>query len=124
MEAPVLASHNLTDTIALLSRTPAALDALLRDLPELWTGRNEGDNSWSVYDVVGHLIHGEHTDWMPRARMILQFGETRAFEPFDRFAQQLESEGNVTGPAPGRIRYGTGQEPRGPARTESPARGT
>jgi hypothetical protein len=85
--------HNLDHTIQLLARTPASLDALLRDLPQAWTSRNEGENTWSAFDIVGHLIHGERTDWMPRAKMILQFGETRAFEPFDRFAQARESEG-------------------------------
>src|SRR6266700_6864692 len=89
--------HNLQHTISLLSRTPAALDALLRDLPEEWTLRNEGENSWSAYEVVGHLIHGERTDWMPRAKMILQFGESRAFDPFDRWAQARESEGKSLG---------------------------
>ena len=89
--------HNLPDTIALLTRTPATLDALLRDLPERWTLQNEGDNTWSAFDVVGHLIHGERTDWMPRARMILHFGEAQAFEPFDRWAQQRESQGKSLG---------------------------
>lgn len=85
--------QNLDNTIALLARTPAALDALLRDLPETWTSRNEGGDSWTAFDVVGHLIHGEHTDWMARARMILEFGETKSFVPFDRRAQFRESEG-------------------------------
>jgi hypothetical protein len=85
--------HNLPDTIAVLGRTPAALDALLRDLPDLWTRRNEGGDTWTVFDVIGHLIEGERTDWMPRARIIMQFGETRAFDPFDRLAQQRESAG-------------------------------
>jgi len=85
--------HNLGNTIALLTRTPAAFNALLRDLPETWTLRNEGGNTWTAFDVVGHLIHGERTDWMPRAKLILQFGETRAFEPFDRLAQERESQG-------------------------------
>jgi hypothetical protein len=76
--------QNLDDTLALLSRTPAALNALLRDLPEKWTHRNEGGNTWSAFDVVAHLIYGEQTDWIPRARIILQFGETQSFEPFDR----------------------------------------
>ena len=88
---------NLEHTLSLLARTPAALNALLRDLPEAWTLRNEGENTWSAYDIVGHLIHGERTDWMPRARMILEFGETRAFEPFDRWAQARESEGKSLG---------------------------
>lgn len=86
-------THNLPDTIALLSRTPTALNALLRDLPDSWTLRNEGENTWSVYDVVGHLNHGERTDWLPRVKRILEFGETKAFDPFDRWAQVRESQG-------------------------------
>jgi DinB superfamily len=89
--------HHLPNTMALLTRTPAALNALLRDLPETWTLRNEGENTWSAFDVVGHLIHGERTDWMPRARMMLQLGETKAFEPFDRWGQERESEGKSLG---------------------------
>lgn len=89
--------HNLQYTISLLSRTPAALNAFLRDLPEAWTLCNEGEKTWSPFDIIGHLIHGERTDWMPRAKMIVQFGETRAFEPFDRWAQQRESEGKSLG---------------------------
>ena len=87
----------LQQTIALLSRTPSALNALLRDLPDAWTVHNEGDKSWSPYDIVGHLIHGERTDWMPRARMILEQGENRAFDPFDRLAQERESQGKSLG---------------------------
>ena len=89
--------HNLRDTISLLTRTPAALDALLRELPEAMTLRNEGEGTWTAFDVVGHLIHGERTDWMPRARMILEYGESRAFEPFDRLAQMQESQGKSLG---------------------------
>ncbi len=89
--------HNLPQTIALLTRTPATLNALLRNLPETWTFRNEGENTWSAFDVVGHLIHGERTDWMPRAKMVLQFGETKAFEPFDRLGHVLESRGKSLG---------------------------
>jgi hypothetical protein len=85
--------HDLQDTVALLARTPSTLNAFLRDLPETWTRRNEGEETWSVFDIVGHLIHGERTDWMPRARMILEFGESQAFEPFDRLAQERESQG-------------------------------
>jgi len=84
---------NLPNTISLLSRTPVALNAFLRDLPEAWTSCNEGANTWSAFDIVGHLIHGERTDWMPRAKMILQFGETQSFVPFDRWAQDRESQG-------------------------------
>jgi len=87
--------QNLEQTLSLLARTPATLNALLRDLPELWTFRNEGGDSWTAFDVVGHLIHGERTDWIPRVRRILEFGETRAFEPFDRLAQKRESQGKT-----------------------------
>ena len=88
-----MTEHNLQDTIVLLARTPAALKRLLRDLPEPWTHHNEGQNTWSAFDVVGHLIHGERTDWMPRAKMVLKFGEDRAFDRFDRLAQFHESPG-------------------------------
>ncbi|HEV7968813.1 MAG TPA: DinB family protein [Candidatus Acidoferrales bacterium] len=89
--------HNLQHTISLLSRTPSTLDALLRDLPEPWTLRDEGEKTMSAFDVVGHLIHAERTNWIPRARMVLQFGETQAFEPFDRWAQLRESQGKSLG---------------------------
>ena len=85
--------HNLQHTISLLARTPATLDALLRDLPEEWTMRNEGGNTFNAFDVIGHLIQGERADWMPRAKRILQFGESRAFDRFDRRAQERESQG-------------------------------
>ena len=76
--------HNLEETVALLARTPDVLNSLLRGLPEIWTKRNEGAGSWSPFDVVAHLIHAEYEDWIPRARTILDHGETRAFAPFDR----------------------------------------
>ncbi len=89
--------HNLQNTISLLTRTPAALNTLLHDLPETWTLRNEGENTWSAFDIIGHLIHGERTDWMPRARIVLQFGETQAFEPFDRLGHVREMQGKSLG---------------------------
>ena len=85
--------HDLRQTVALLTRTPAALNALLRGLPDTWTMRNEGDNTWSVFDVVGHLIHGERAEWMPRVRIVLRFGESKTFETFDRGAQFQDSRG-------------------------------
>ena len=88
---------NIQDTIALLARTPATLDALLRGLPERWTQRNEGDNTWTAWDVVGHLVHGEQKDWLPRVRRIMKDGESIAFEPFDRTAQERESKGRSLG---------------------------
>jgi len=89
---------NLADTVALLSRTPATLDLWLRGLPDSWVRSNEGlsndgSDTWSAFDIVGHLIAGERNDWMPRARIILEKGEARPFDPFDRFAQARESQG-------------------------------
>jgi hypothetical protein len=84
---------SLNDTIALISRTPATLNTLLRDLPESWTRRNEGGDTFSAFDLVGHLIHGEHVDWIPRIRIILEQGEARPFDRIDRFAQSRESQG-------------------------------
>lgn len=88
---------DLHDTISLLTRTPAVLDALLRDLPETWTHRNEGESTWTAFDVVAHLIHAERTDWIPRTKTILQFGETQAFAPFDRLGHVRESQGKSLG---------------------------
>jgi hypothetical protein len=92
-----LTEFSLTEALAILTRTPATLNALLRGLPDLWVLHNEGSDggkdSWSAFDIVGHLIVGDRTDWMPRARIILENGETRPFDPFDRFAQQKESQG-------------------------------
>ena len=76
----------LAETTQLLGRTPATLTALVGGMPESWLKCTEGAGTWSAYDVVGHLIHGEMTDWIPRARMILEHGESKAFEPFDRVA--------------------------------------
>ncbi len=85
----------LDHAIDILSRTPAVLRALLHGLPAEWTMSNEGEQTWSPFDVLGHLIHGEQTDWIPRARIILQDGEGRAFEPFDRYAQFEASKGKT-----------------------------
>jgi len=85
----------LDEAVAILSRTPATLDALLRGLPEGWIAANEGGGTWSPFDVIGHLIHGEKTDWVPRAKIILEHGDARPFEKFDRFAQFAESEGRT-----------------------------
>ncbi len=86
---------DLDKAIAVLSRTPATLATLLRDLPRDWIANNEGSDTWSPFDVIGHLIHGERADWIPRARIILQHGESRPFDPFDRFAQFEESRGKT-----------------------------
>ena len=78
---------------AVLERTPATLRAMLAGLPPDWTDATEGPETWSPYVVVGHLIHGERTDWIPRARIILAQGADRRFTPYDRFAQFRESQG-------------------------------
>jgi hypothetical protein len=88
-----LTEFSLDEAIAVLTRTPATLDALLRGMPDIWVRRNEGTDTWSPFDIVGHLVVGERTDWMPRARIILEKGEARPFDPFDRFAQAKESQG-------------------------------
>lgn len=88
-------AYNVDETVALLARTPAVLDALLRGLPEVWTGGTEGAGSWSPFDVVAHLIHAERENWIPRARVILDFGETKAFEAFDREGNFRECQGNT-----------------------------
>lgn len=78
-------SPSLADIRAILERTPGTLRSLLSGLPPGWLAAQEGPGTFSPVDVVGHLIHGEKTDWIPRARLILEHGESRAFEPFDRF---------------------------------------
>jgi len=87
-------SLRLEDAVAVLKRTPETLNSLLAGLPDTWIKATEGPATWSPYDVIGHLIHGERTDWIPRARHILA-GETRPFEPFDRTAQFRESAGKT-----------------------------
>lgn len=83
----------LSHAIAVLERTPAAFRALLAGLPEPWTTANEGPGTFSARDNVGHLLHGERTDWIPRIRLILAQGPERRFAPFDRFAHTTESAG-------------------------------
>jgi hypothetical protein len=92
MEATFV-QYRLDQSIEILSRTPSTLRALLEGLSEPWIRATEGEGTWSAFDVVGHLIHGERTDWIGRARIILDEGESRVFEPFDRFAQERESQG-------------------------------
>jgi len=85
---------NLDDAVAVLERTSATITAMLDGLPDTWITATEGEGTWSPYDVIGHLIHGEKTDWIPRTRHILS-GDKRPFEPFDRNAQFTESEGRT-----------------------------
>ncbi len=80
----VTTTHSLQQTVCLLARTPGTLNALLRDLPDEWTRRNEGEGTWSAFDIVAHLIHAERTDWMVRVNALLQFGPAHTFASFDR----------------------------------------
>ncbi|MEA2766274.1 MAG: hypothetical protein QOK07_2678 [Gemmatimonadaceae bacterium] len=81
----------LEDAIPVLERTPAVLSALLTELPDSWLRASEGPDAWSPSQIIGHLINGERTDWIPRARIILKQGSYRRFEPFDRSAE-LDSD--------------------------------
>jgi hypothetical protein len=83
---------SLAEATGVLTRTPATLNALLRGLPNTWVRCNEGKDTWSAFDILGHLIFGERTDWMPRVRIVLEYGEARPFDPFDRFAQSTGSQ--------------------------------
>ena len=85
----------IDEAIAILTRTPSILDALLRGLPPSWTLAHEGGETWSPFDVIGHFIHGEQADWIPRAKIILTHGDTRAFDRFDRLAQFTASAGRT-----------------------------
>jgi hypothetical protein len=85
--------HRLDHTIALLERTPGALEELLRGLPIEWTDANEGGDSWSPREIVAHLAHGDRTDWMPRVRHLLEFGESQLFPRFDRVGQRQAMDG-------------------------------
>ena len=89
-------SFDLSEGIAVLERTPGTLRSMLAGLTGAWTDAiTEGAESWSPYVIVGHLIHGERTDWIPRARIILDQGASRTFTPYDRFAQFQESKGKT-----------------------------
>jgi hypothetical protein len=81
------------EILPVLERTPRTLDAMLRGLPAVWTDATDGPNTWSAFDVMGHLIHGEHGDWMTRLQRVLKDGQARPFDPFDREAQFRESKG-------------------------------
>lgn len=88
-------NFDLQNAIPILARTPRVLDAMLAGLSPEWTEGTEGPETWSAYDIVGHLIHGERTDWVPRAQIILAHGDDTRFTPYDRFAQFRESKGKT-----------------------------
>ncbi|MFN0032088.1 MAG: DinB family protein [Flavobacteriales bacterium] len=86
-------TFDLHNTMQILERTPSVLEAMLTNLAAEWTMANEGPDTFSPFDVVGHLVHGEKTDWIPRLEIVLSHGADRVFEPYDRFAQYTESKG-------------------------------
>lgn len=88
---------DLAQGIDVLERTPRVLRGMLDGLAPPWTEGTEGPDTWSPYDIVGHLIHGERTDWIPRAQIILAQGANKRFTPYDRFAQFRESQGKTLG---------------------------
>ena len=88
---------NVQTSIEILERTPTVISEFLSGLSTSWTEENEGPDTWSPYDIIGHLIHGEKTDWIPRMQIILSDGENKTFEPFDRFAQFQNSKGKKLG---------------------------
>ena len=90
-------NFNLKHAVKVLSKTPVLLTELLQELPDDWTHANEGPDTWSPFDVVGHLVHGERTDWIPRIMIIMNDSDQKTFAPFDRFAQFEESKGKTLG---------------------------
>lgn len=86
-------SFDIEEAIQILETTPNVLTAFLSNVPATWVDVNEGKGTWSPFDILGHLVHGEKTDWVARTRIILEEGESKTFQPFDRFAQFEESKG-------------------------------
>ena len=90
-------SFSIEKSIEILERTPEVLETMLQNVSAEWTENNEGGETWSVFDVLGHLVHGEKTDWIPRMEIILSDAPDKTFKPFDRFAQFEESKGKTLG---------------------------
>jgi hypothetical protein len=86
---------SLNKSLEILRNTPIVLEAMLAGLSDEWINNNEGPDTWSPYDILGHLIHGEKTDWIPRVEIILSDSSEKTFEPFDRFAQFKTSNGKT-----------------------------
>ncbi len=89
--------YNVEQAVEILRNTPTVLRTMLHDVSDVWAYSNYGPDTWSPFDIIGHLIHGERTDWVPRAKIILEHGETQPFEPFDRYAQLETSKGKTRG---------------------------
>ena len=89
--------YNVEQAVEILRNTPTVLRTMLHDVSDAWAYSNYGPDTWSPFDIVGHLIHGERTDWVPRAKIILEHGEATPFEPFDRYAQLETNKGKTIG---------------------------
>ena len=87
--------YSIERSIEILERTPAVLNSMLSGIGDDWVMNDEGPETFSPYDVIGHLVHGEKTDWTARTKMILEFGDTKTFVPWNRFAQYEESKGKT-----------------------------
>ena len=87
--------YSIERSIEILGRTPAVMNSLLSGIDDEWVMNNEGPETFSPYDVIGHLLHGEKTDWTARTKRILEFGDTKTFDVYDRFAQYEESKGKT-----------------------------
>jgi len=87
--------YSIDKALEIIERTPVILNVYLKNLSDEWILCNEGGETWSAFDVVGHLIHGEKTDWVPRLKLVLNDSENKTFEPYDRFAQFEESKGKT-----------------------------
>lgn len=88
-------TFEISKSIEILRQTPDTLITMLNGLSDEWLHNNEGEHTWSPYDIIGHLVHGEKTDWIVRAKIILSSLENKTFEPFDRFAQERDSQGKI-----------------------------
>ena len=86
-------SFSIDKSIEILERTPVVIETMLKGISKDWVTKNEGPKTWSAFDIVGHLIHGEKTDWIPRMEIILSNKTNKKFVPFDRFAQFKNSKG-------------------------------
>lgn len=87
--------YSIDKALEILERTPQILTVYLENLSDDWILCNEGGETWSAFDVVGHLIHGEKTDWIPRLKLVMRNSDNKTFEPYDRFAQFEESRGKT-----------------------------
>ncbi len=88
-----MSNFSITKSIEILESTPKVIESFLEGLSDEWISQNEGGESWSPFDILGHLVHGEKTDWINRTETILKYGKEKTFKPFDRFAQFDDSKG-------------------------------